>query len=279
MIRCARSQLSFVYSAWRSPRAARTTIRPSTRGPRRPRSTSIAKEFAFASDATTVVDRLAEITIKNEGAESHNAALLKLADGKTVGDVQAFFGPNPPPGPPPFSVAGGVGIVGPGGTASVTQALPAGSYTFFCFVRGTDGVPHFAKGMAAPIVVTGNSTTSLPLPDGENASAAEFKFELPSLKAGTTVIRGKNIGQQDHEFQIGRVLDGKTADDALNWIKAPEGAPPLANIGGPIVGVGGSNSVKLKLVKGTYVFYCQIPDPTDNVPHVAKGMFQAVTIT
>ncbi len=128
--------------------------------------------------------------------------------------------------------------------------------------------------MTSPLTVTGNSTASLPLPDGENATASEFKFDLPSLKAGTTVIRGKNVGQQDHEFQFARVADGKTADDALAWLKAPQGPPPLETLGGPVVAPGGgSGAFTVKLTKGTYAFYCLIPDPTDNIPHVQKGMF------
>ncbi|MEY2468502.1 MAG: hypothetical protein QOF21_1200, partial [Actinomycetota bacterium] len=59
-----------------------------------PKATAIdidAKEYAFGAETSAVVDSLAEITIKNTGAELHQAALLKLADGKTIADVLAFF--------------------------------------------------------------------------------------------------------------------------------------------------------------------------------------------
>ena len=78
------------------------------------------------------------------------------------------------------------------------------------------------------------------------------------------------------------MADGKTADDALAWLKTRQGAPPLTNLGGAVVGrQGGYNAFKVKLAKGTYAFYCSIADSGDatRTPHFAKGMFQGVTIT
>ncbi len=237
--------------------------------------------YKFGVDASATVDNLASIVVKNTGQEPHQGSLLKVADEKTLDDVKAFLSAQgAPTGPPPFTAAGGSTVIAPGESFTVTQSLPAGSYAFFCFVPGPDGAPHFVKGMIAPITVTGNSTTSLPLPDGENATATEFKYELPALKAGTTALRVRNAGQQDHEFQIARVSDGKTAEDALAWLQTHQGPPPLSFAGGSVVGPnGGSNEFKLNLRKGTYVFFCQIPDPSDGKSHYAKGMFQGVTIT
>ncbi len=241
------------------------------------------KDYAFAPAPTTVnVDRLATLTVTNEGTEGHEAALIKLADGKTLDDVRAALSPTAPPGPPPFTLAGGTTGTDPGTSTSVTQALPAGQYAFICFIPAQDGTPHFAKGMLAPLTVTGNSTSSLPLPDGVNATGTEFAFELPKLEAGTTTIRFKNAGQQDHVLGLARVADGKTAEDALAWFKAPTGPPPLKFMGGPAAGPGGSNSFEATLTKGTYVFYCPMPDVTQPRPqpeHVTKGMFAGVTIT
>jgi hypothetical protein len=242
-----------------------------------------AKDFQFSDFPPTVaVDNLAKLTIKNEGTQDHESAILKLADGKTVADVQTFLASKTPSGPPPFALAGGTTATAPGTSSSVTQALPAGSYAFICYVAGPDGVPHFAKGMISPFAVTGNSTTSLPLPDGVNATGKEFQFDLPALKAGTTTIRFTNKGTQDHVLGLARVADGKTADDALKWLKDHQGQPPLTFVGGPAAGPGGSNSFQARLTKGTYVFYCPVPDTGpggDGQPHFTHGMFQGVTIT
>ena len=241
-----------------------------------------AKDFAFAdAPATVAVDSLAKLTVKNEGTEPHEAATLKIVDGKTVDDVKAFLSSQSPSGPPPFSLLGGVTATAPGTSASITQAMPAGSYAFICYVAGADHVPHFAKGMLTGFTVTGNSTTSLPLPDGVNATGKEYQFDLPALKAGTTTIRFRNIGTEDHVLGVAKVADGKTADDAKAWLLSESGPPPMTPLGGPAAGPGGSNSFQLKLSKGTYVFYCPVPVQNNPAlgPHLAKGMFQAITIT
>lgn len=242
-----------------------------------------AKDFAFSDFPATVnVDNLAKITIMNNGTQQHEAAIIQVGQGKTVNDVQTFLASKTPSGPPPFTLSGGLTAVEPGATASVTQALPAGSYAFICYVAGADGVPHFLKGMLSPFAVTGNSTNSLPLPDGVNATGKEFNFDLPVLKAGTTTIRFSNKGTQDHVLGLARVADGKTANDALAWLKTHQGPPPLTFLGGPAAAPGGSNSVTVDLRKGTYVFYCPVPDTApggDNQPHFTHGMFQGVTIT
>jgi hypothetical protein len=249
-------------------------------GPPATNLTVTTKDFQFADAPTTVtVDSLAKLTVKNEGTEPHEAAIIKLLDGKTLTDAQTFLASKTPAGPPPFATAGGVTAIDPGATASISQTLPAGAYAFICFIAGQDGVPHFAKGMLSGFSVTGNSTTSLPLPDGVNATGKDFQFDLPALKAGTTTIRFRNNGQQDHVLGLAKVADGKSADDALKWLTDHQGPPPVSFMGGPAAGPGGANSFQAKLSKGTYVFYCPVPDPTDNKPHFTKGMFQGVTIS
>lgn len=237
--------------------------------------------YAFNVPTAVTVDSLAAITLDNsDAAEPHQAALLKIADGKTVEDVKAFLSSTgAPTGPPPFTVGGGTTGVDPGGTIDITQALPAGTYGFFCFIPDATGVPHFAKGMVATIDVTGVSTTSLPLPDGENSTATEFSYELPSLKAGKTVLRTTNEGAQDHEYQFGLLADGKTAADAKAWLAAPQGPPPFAHVGGTVMGIEGRNSVALDLKAGEYVVFCNIPDQADGKAHSEKGMFQGFSVT
>src|SRR3954451_21866230 len=79
------------------------------------------KDFQFADfPATVAVDNLAKLTIKNEGTENHEAAILKLGDGKTIQDAHAFLGSNPLSGPPPFALAGGTTATAPGTSSSVT---------------------------------------------------------------------------------------------------------------------------------------------------------------
>ena len=242
----------------------------------------IAKDYEFSSAPATVnVDSLATLTVKNEGNEDHEATILKINTEKTFDDVRAFFGPSAPPGPPPFAVAGGTTGTAAGTSTAVTQALEAGSYAFICLIESPDGTPHFAKGMLKPFAVTGNSTASLPLPDGVNATGTEYKFNLPTLKAGTTTIRFTNEGNEDHALGLAKVADGKDATAALKWLQDHQGPPPVTFMGGPVVGPRGRNSFEVKLSEGTYVFYCPVPVQGDpqQTPHFSRGMFQAVTIS
>lgn len=244
-------------------------------------ATEAGGTYGFESPDTATVDTLAEIDFNNPGAEGHQAALLKIADGKTLDDVKASLASEAAPsGPPPWSVGGGTTALEPGASVKVTQPLPSGTYAFVCFVPGPDGVPHFAKGMAKTITITGTSTLTNPLPtEGENSVAKDFEYSLPDLKAGTTILRTRNSGAQPHEYQFAKLADGKTDTDAQNWLKNGGGPPPMSFVAGPVIAVGGSGAVPLRLEKGSYVVFCQIPDPADGQPHFAKGMFKAITIT
>ena len=92
------------------------------------------------------------VSIRNEGQEPHEVALLRLADGKAVGDAFAWYAK--PEGPPPFTAAGGIGVVSPGVPAWATLHLEPGSYVAVCFVPAADGAPHALKGMVTPFTVT-----------------------------------------------------------------------------------------------------------------------------
>ena len=172
----------------------------------------------------------------------------------------------------------------PGTTTAVTQALPAGQYAFICFIPSPDGTPHFAKGMLAAVTVTGNSTTSLPLPDGENATGNELRLRATRhSKRGRRRFGSRNTGQagpRPRPGARGRRQDRRPTPSSGS--KTPQGPPPLTFMGGPAAGPGGSNSFEAKLTKGTYVFYCPVPDagrPATGLEHFAKGMFTGVTIT
>ncbi len=91
------------------------------------------------------------VSIRNEGTEPHEVALLRLADGKAVGDAFAWYANQD--GPPPFTAAGGIGVVSPGVPAWASLHLEPGNYVAVCFVPGPDGAPHALKGMVTPFTV------------------------------------------------------------------------------------------------------------------------------
>lgn len=113
----------------------------------------VGKDFGYATEyAVKAGEQVVEFT--NEGAQGHEITLLEFAAGKGPADLQAFF---EKPGPDlPATFYGGP-VTKPGETVSWrTPAMVAGkSYFFMCLIPDpADGVPHAAKGMVLPVVVT-----------------------------------------------------------------------------------------------------------------------------
>jgi hypothetical protein len=97
------------------------------------------------------------LQLTNEGKESHEVSVLKLADGATTADVLDFLtSTTSPSGPPPFAFAAGFQGVAPGGTGSVDLDLDSGTYVAICFIPSpANGFkPHAALGMIAEFQVT-----------------------------------------------------------------------------------------------------------------------------
>jgi uncharacterized cupredoxin-like copper-binding protein len=79
--------------------------------------------------------------------------VMKLAEGKTVADIGAFF--EHPDGPPPFSDVGGMQAIDPGQTAYAVLDLTPGEYVVMCAVPSpaNQGKPHFELGMVMTFTV------------------------------------------------------------------------------------------------------------------------------
>ena len=58
--------------------------------------------------------------VSNQGAQSHEMILFKLAEGKTLADMQAFLSNPESGGPPPGEQAGGAMPMAPGMRAWTT---------------------------------------------------------------------------------------------------------------------------------------------------------------
>ena len=92
--------------------------------------------------------------VSNQGAQPHEMILFKLADGKTLADMQAFLSNPEAGGPPPGEEAGGALPMAPGMRAWTTVDLKPGNYVAVCFVPDpADGKSHLEHGMMMPIKV------------------------------------------------------------------------------------------------------------------------------
>lgn len=112
--------------------------------------------------------------------------------------------------------------------------------------------------------------------------ASEFAFTAPkSAPAGTITFRMVNDGKQLHHVAIVKLLNGRTVNDFMEFMKKP-GPPPawVVSVGGPNAVVPGqSTDATLTLEPGNYALVCFVPSPGDPTPHVMKGMISALTIT
>jgi uncharacterized cupredoxin-like copper-binding protein len=86
------------------------------------------------------------IRVVNDGQQSHEVMVIRLAPGKTAAQVGAWVEKmeGPPPGEPLSGVAG----LGVGQSASFPLTLTPGEYGLICFIPDAkDGKPHYVHGM------------------------------------------------------------------------------------------------------------------------------------
>jgi hypothetical protein len=89
--------------------------------------------------------------VVNKDNQTHEAAIVRLGDGKTMDDaakwVEAGF-----EGPPPFAEAGGFGALDGGKSGWIEADLEPGSYAIICWIPDANG-PHWINGMYANFTV------------------------------------------------------------------------------------------------------------------------------
>jgi uncharacterized cupredoxin-like copper-binding protein len=113
--------------------------------------------------------------------------------------------------------------------------------------------------------------------------AQDYAFTAPdSITAGLEMFHLVNKGPSIHHLQIVALDSGKTVNDLMDAMKNPGPPPAWARfVGGPnaVPPTGTDTAVAwLTLPAGNYAMLCMVPD-TAGVPHFAKGMFRALTVT
>ena len=106
----------------------------------------------------------------------------------------------------------------------------------------------------------------------------EYAFLMPDeAEAGVVTFDISNVGEELHEYALGRLGEGKTLDDVKTFLASGgEGSPTwFTDVGGvPLVSPGEKVGLTRELDPGTYVFLCFIPSP-QGVPHVSLGMLKS----
>jgi len=109
------------------------------------------RDFSFVMPASVKAgQQVWQIT--NEGPQPHEIMLVKLADGKTMDDIQAYM--QEPHGTPPFSQIGGFQAINPGATGWLNLDLTPGEYLALCHIPDpASGKAHEELGMVMPFSV------------------------------------------------------------------------------------------------------------------------------
>jgi len=90
--------------------------------------------------------------IVDEGQQAHEMQLIKLAEGKTMDDVQPWM--HQPEGAPPFANVGGIQGIDAGETAYLHLNLTPGNYVALCHIPDTESMKeHMELGMVLPFIV------------------------------------------------------------------------------------------------------------------------------
>jgi uncharacterized cupredoxin-like copper-binding protein len=93
------------------------------------------------------------LRVDNDGSQPHELELVRLADGKSVVDLEKWV--DSQQGPPPGEPLGGVATMAPGEQAYFSADFTPGRYALICFVPDArDGKPHFIHGMAQELTVS-----------------------------------------------------------------------------------------------------------------------------
>ncbi len=244
-----------------------------------------AKDFSFEGPAT-ISSGWTTIVLHNDGPTLHHLMLLRLTDGKTVGDLEAAAAAMKPGEmmPPTWAVpAGGVNPPDPGADTRATLDIQPGDYAVVCVVDIPDHVPHMMKGMISALTVRSASGPAAPEPTADvTINQVDFAF-APSapLTAGHHVIKVVNLGTQPHELEVIKLAEGKTMDDLAQWGQTFQGPLPGSSLGGAApMAPGQVEYFPLDLTPGNYAILCFVPDPTkNNMPHLAEGMVLPFTIS
>ena len=131
-----------------------------------------------------------------------------------------------------------------------------------------------------PQATPATPATTAAAPNVVTVRAKDFAFTAPSeITGGTVTFHFFNDGPDLHHVQLIRLSDGKTVADLLEAMKAPGPLPGWATeAGGPnAVDPGHDLTATMDVTPGNYALVCFVDTP-DHVPHLMKGMAQALHV-
>ena len=240
-----------------------------------------AADYAFQAPAS-IPAGMTRFHLINDGPGLHHLVIIRLDSAKTLADFLAAM-KHPGPFPAWAVLAGGPNAPDPHTASDATVDLPQGQYALICFVDVPGGVPHFARGMSAPLTVTPSSGPTAPAPTADvTVTLSDYAFNVtgPLTSAGSHTILVRSGPGQPHELAFIRLNPGKSAADLAKWIDHMQGPPPGQAIGGATPAAANVPVYfTVTLTPGTYALMCFLPDAHDGKRHTAHGMMKTITVT
>jgi hypothetical protein len=209
-----------------------------------------------------------KLDVSNTGKELHEFAIGRLAPGKTLADVKAYLASGNEKTPDWFTDIGGVPLLSPGESLSITRELEPAKYVLLCFIPSPKGVPHVNLGMLKAFDLAGDSGDKLPEPDAI-ITANKNGYDIPELGSGEQTIELRNADDKEREFFLIQLKPGKTLEDLGRFFEQGEGkgAPP-AQFHGAMQTIPAGTSVFLTIDLKAGVEYT-LADNTGDKPIVA----------
>lgn len=222
---------------------------------------------------------LAEITLTNDSDSEADLQLIRVEGEHSVEEAVEGLGKaiQGKAFPKWFFAAGGVGTLGPGESATVTQVLQPGDY--YAFNTESDGPPD-PKSVAVTVVEGEESDDEIGEGDA-TVEAAEYVFNADTLPSGEVEVAFDNIGAQPHHLIASPIKGDATAEEVEAAFKEEKGPPPLSEKGTLSTAVlegGEGQLVTMDLEPGRYALYCFITDREGGPPHALQGMVDEVEV-
>jgi uncharacterized cupredoxin-like copper-binding protein len=246
----------------------------------------VFKGLDYAFEGQDIIEAgLVTLNFENIGQEDHHLQLAHLNDGVSFEDFMTKLQTEGEAAYALVEAVGGVGVLQPGASQSVTVNLEKpGLYIALCVIPTAEGIPHLALGMIKPIEVVAPAYAKNPeAPKADlQVHMLDFGYDIPTqVEAGKQTWEIFNAGVQPHELLVGKLKEGKTISDVMTFLQNGEqGEAPYDFVGGAQgMATNYSNFVQFDFALGEYVALCFIPDPATGLPHVALGMVKPFSVS
>ncbi len=231
------------------------------------------------NDSTVQATRAAEAGLvrfrfTNRSRDIQNMEVVAVADGHTAEEAERVLRAGRTTDW--MVLAGGIGPLAPGLTASVSLLLPPGAYVLAGTLPGADGQPRYRSGMLTSVVVTGRSPQDDPamaadgllsisdigfrmqrfIVRGGREQLLDARLSTQPTRPGERVFRVENAGRSVHEVVI---LRAETPQALRNWADGqplPERSVALGGLSA--LPPGRRAWVQARLETGNYYLFCSI---------------------